>query len=293
MEELIRILLKWLRPIAMVTAVAVVGSIIISFVLPERYTSTVTFMAANPYMMERGNLFQVEAGENPVYLFGGENDMNRFISLAESRGLEGYIIDKFNLYEHYDIDTTGPLKEYWVKEELRSNFKMLKTPEMTLQVEVTDQDKNLAAEMANTIVQRLDELNKALITEKKRDLTKLYDDEEKAKSAMVTQLMDSLRSTIELRPKDTITARLITSVVEDALSEYNTIRMINEQHRASLEQASSTVYIIEAASPAIKRSSPVRWLIVVSATAATLLAMCLMAVLIEKFQHFRTVLSTN
>ncbi|MBK8474495.1 MAG: hypothetical protein IPL33_21245 [Sphingobacteriales bacterium] len=47
-------------------------------------------------------------------------------------------------------------------------------PEGMLQVIVTDKDPQFAATMANDIVARLDTLNLQVVTEKKRNIEKLY-----------------------------------------------------------------------------------------------------------------------
>ena len=287
MEEFIRILFKWSKRIGTVCAIAAIGSIVISLLLPEYFTSTSTFMVGNPYMMERGSLFQRDAGENPVYLFGGEYDINRVISLSASGGLSDFVIKKFNLYQHYDIDTTDEQKEYYVKEELNDHFKILKTPEGMLRVEVTDRDKNLAAQMANDIVQRLDEMNLNITTEKKKDLTEIYDKNVKEKRLVLIQLTDSLHSAIRNNPRDTVTSKIIGSMVKEALGDYNNIKAIYDDHLASVSQKVSTFYIVEAAKPAIRRSSPVRWLIVFSSVLVAFIASILGALIFERFKDFK------
>lgn len=287
MEELIRILFKWSKRIGTVCAIAAVGSAIISLLLPEYFTSTSTFLVGNPYMMERGSLFQRDAGENPVYLFGGEYDMNRVISLAESSGLADYAIKTFNLYQHYEIDTTDELKEYYVREELNDHFKVVKTPEGMLKVEVTDRNKTLAANMANDIVKHLDEMNLNITTEKKKDLTEVYEKGVKEKRLVLTQLTDSLHNTIRNNPRDTVTSKIIGSMVKDALGDYNNIKAIYDDHLASVNQKVSTFYLVEVAKPAIRRSSPVRWLIVFSSVLVTFIASILGALIFERFKDFK------
>lgn len=286
MEDLLRILFKWAKPIGILTAAAAVLSSIVSLVLPEYFQSTATFLVGNPYMMERGSLFKREAGDNPVYLFGGEYDMNRVISLAESSGLSNYLVKKFNLYKQYDIDTTDALKEYYVKEELNDHFKIQKTPEGMLLVAVTDTDKQFAAIMANDIVQRLDEMNLNITTEKKRDLTSIYEKGVTEKRTVLTQLTDSLHNAIRTNPRDTVTAKIIGSMVKDALADYNNVKAIYDEHTASLNQKVSTFYIVETAQPALRRYSPVRWLVVLSSTLIALVAGILGVLVFERFKNF-------
>lgn len=287
MEELLSILYRWRRQIIILCGIAAIGSAIISLVVPEIYTSKVTFMVANPYMMERGSLFQREAGETPVYLFGGEYEMNRIISLSQSRALQDYVIQKFNLYAHYEIDTTEEYMDYNVREALESHFSILKTPEGMLVAQVEDEDKQFAAELANGIVKKLDEINYDLNTQKKHDLTKVYEQQLGAKQITFLQLKDSLLQMVKNNPRDTVSSKLLSSMVKDALGEYNNIKGIYTDHQASLQNKVSTLYIVEAATPAIRRTSPVRWLMVVSSTLVAFFAGVLGVLLLERYKSFR------
>ncbi len=286
MEELIRILLKWWKPIAIASILAAMGSAIVSFTLPEVYLSHVTFLTANPHIFDRNSLFRTEVGENPVYLFGGGNDMNRVLTLAESRGLENYLIDKYKLYEHYKIEENNPQKEFYVKEKLRENCKVLKTSKGMLRIEVQDKEPVFAAEMANDVLSRLDVLNKEIIMEKKSDMIKIYEQNVKERKDNLALLKDSLINMIKRDPEDTVNINMMESMVETAYGKYSSLNTIYEEHQAGLNQNFSTMYIIESAVPAVKRHKPVRSIIVMTGTLLTLLIMCFAAVFIEKFKDF-------
>lgn len=287
MEELLRILVKWLKTIIGVTAIAAVISAGISLVLPHYYKSVAVFRVSNPYMMDRTSLFNTEGGDNPVYLFGGQDDMNRIITLSESSELQNYLINKYSLYEHYDIDSTDVLAEFLIKEELKDYLRVRKTPKNMLEVEMMDKDKQLASDIANDVVGKLDELNKKIVKEKKYDLLALYEKELPKKLDKLNMLRDSLVNTLTRNEEDTITANVLEKMVESAVGEYANLRIITDQQTAALNQPYSSVYIIEQAQPALKRAKPVRSLIVISATLATLVAMILICIFIEKFRQYQ------
>ena len=286
MEELIKILLKWFRPIVLVCGLSAVSSAIISLMLPEYYMSSVTFLTANPHIMDSKSLFSNESGENPTYLFGGTNDINRILALSESRALESYIIKKFNLFEHYDIDTTDAQRDYWVSESLDDHVSIVKTPKGMVNIEVIDKNPQFAADMANTIAERLDVLNKEIITEKKKDMLKLYAGKLAEREQTLTLLKDSMIRTIERNPDDTININVLGDLLESAVEKYNTLYTIDDQEKAALSQEYSTLYIFESAVPAVKRHKPVRSFIVIAATLLAFVAMSFMAIFIEKFKDF-------
>ncbi len=287
MEELVRILLKWYRKILLLSALAAVLSAFVAFLLPEYYTASNIFIPANPHLMDRTNLFSLQGKDETVYLFGGPNDIYRIFTMAQSRKLENYIIDKFNLYNHYEIDTTDRVAEYWVKEALHSYFKLQKTPQGMVEVAVTDKDPVFAADMANAIVQRLDTLNKEIVFENKRKTLKMYANQKEVKYHELQMLKDSLLSSIKQNPKDTITAKLLKDVIKGVMGEYNTSKIIYEQQLTAVNEPFSTIYVLESAVPPVKRSKPVRWVIVLSATLAAFLAGILYALLAERYKEIK------
>lgn len=287
MEELIKVLYRWSKPILVVCLIAAIGSTVVALLLPNYYTSQVVFLPTNPHMMDRNNLFTFDGTEQGSYLFGGVPDMNRLISLSRSSAVENYIIDKYNLYTHYDIDTNDVLKDHWVKEELHSNFKLIKTAENMLEASVTDKDPILAAEIANGIVNRLDSLNKNIIREKKSSLLSMYQKQTQEKGQRVEALRDSLSRIIKNNPKDTVNTQILTILIKKALDEYVTVKIISEQQATSVHSDYSTIYVIEQASPAVQKSRPVRWLIVFTATLTAFFASVLFVVFWERFRDFR------
>lgn len=283
MEDIVRILMKWRKPIGLLTLAAALLSVIISFLLPEQFQSKGIFIPNNPYMMDAGSLFRSEASADPVYLFGGKNDIDRFLTLGESRALYSDIIKKFDLYRHYKIDTTDVLKDYYVSESLRSHFTMTKTSAGMIEIDVIDKDKHLAANMANEIMYRLDSLNKKVVMEKKYDVAKIYEVRLKERYDYMKQMNDSLYRTVLRNPKDSIAVSTLKMLTKYATGEYNRMYVINDQHQTSLHQNYSTIYIIEEAVPALRRAKPVRWIIVTSATLVAFVVGILGAFAIERF----------
>jgi len=286
MEELIRILFKWFKPISWVCAIAAIGSIVVSLVLPEYFTSNVTFIPMNPHLMDRSTIFQTEAGGEPVYLFGGKGEINRILTLAESRELETYIVTKYNLYDHYEIDKDDPLAPYEVSEAFKDYIRATKTSNSMITVSVMDKDKQLAADIANDILVKLDEMNKNLMMSKKRSLTKMYEEKVQEREKVVTALRDSLHNVLQANPDDTITANLMDVLIERAVRQYASVKRIFDEHLTVVNQEFSSLYVIETAVPAVKRTKPVRSLIVISTVLLSFLAMLMLAVFIEKFKHF-------
>lgn len=287
MQELISILLKWSKQIVIATVLGGFLGVIVALYMTEYFTATSTFLPANPQYMERANLYDITAEREPTFMFGGGSDINRVISLSESSNLEDYLIEKYNLYKHYEIDINSPQKYFMVLENLHTYFKMIKTPLGMLQAEVTDENPAFAATMANDIVKQLDSLNKKVITEKKRDVQAVYKKELTEKEQTMKILTDSLKKIVRTNPSDTITTGILNKMTQKAVDNYINLLTIDDQYKSTFEDNYSSFYIIEPAIPPVKRSKPIRWLVVVSTALIVFAGACLSSIIIEKFKEYK------
>ncbi len=287
MEELIRILLKWLKPIIIVCVITAVGSAAISLMLPNYYMSTTIFQPANPHYMEPKSLYDTEAGGQTVYLFGGPNDVYRLLTLAESRELQDYVIEKYDLYDYWEIEKDAKFAEFKIRERFNKYIKTYQTPNGMMQSEVSDTDPQLAATICNDIIGYLDVMNKRVVTEKMKDKLAYFEKDQIRLRDKVQMFKDSLVQIIQITPDDTLTQNLLEKLMETAMGQYNVSNMIYEQQSKALSQEYSTLYIMESAVPATRKSSPKRSLIVLTALLISLGVMVFVAVFIEKFRELK------
>ena len=293
MEELLSIVYKWRKNRLIVVIAAAIISAIAALLLPVKYGSYVEFLPINPYMMDRSNVFAYTKQGEPVYLFGGQAEMDRMRSLLNSSDLENYIIKKYNLFDRYEIDTTDKLKDYYMREELHESISLVETLQSTLKLSVLDKDPYMAAEIANEVANRLDTLYKELTNEKKLDLSRLYAQKIEDKRKDVQLITDSLNHSIQRNPKDTVVANMLNLRLKSAVGEYNKIQIIQDEHESALKQKFSSLYIIQKALPVLKKAYPVRWLIVTTAVLVTLIIMIFAVVVIEKTKEYKQIIQNK
>ena len=310
--EFFRIIWKWRKHILIVCGVAVLGSIVISDprIMPPYFESSSTLYPLNPNITSSGTLFS-GTGDN---IFGGSADIDRVLSVAASAPLKLYIVNKFKLFEHYDIDSANvKYPMYAVMNELDDNYKFEKNDKGAVVITVQDKDRFLAAQMANEVVNKIDQTNRELLNENKKRILTIYDTKMKEKEIEVRKLIDtifSLKQQYDLYidiadlPSQMSSLRKKGGAQYDAASERvkvleekkkGAIRELNnsivqyEQYRASITAEVPTIFILEKAYPAEKKSKPVRWLIVVS-TALIAFLICTVAVLlIDRYRAVKNV----
>ncbi|MEM1319330.1 MAG: hypothetical protein AAGG75_03690 [Bacteroidota bacterium] len=189
--EVLKTIFRWKRPIILLCVVAGIGSIVISLFMSNYYAATTIFYAAS------ADLSMPAAVGNTVkdrYYYGSESDIDRILTLAESNELADYIIKEYNLYKHYEIDTTHVKAPVRVKERFFKLYNVTKTKYDAIELEVEDKDPQMAAKLANAIRDRINQQAQQVI---KKSQKKLLDNGSKSlakKQTMLTSLADSLKN---------------------------------------------------------------------------------------------------
>lgn len=152
----LRTLWVWRKPILLTTLAGTVLSIIVSLLLPVYYESSTAFVAISPDQNTLEGIFG--GGNGRVQFYGNGDDVDRLLAMAESDELVDYMVDVFDLYEVYDIDSTELRAPIAVRKELLSNLEVEKTPRDVIRLSVQDQDPQRAAAMAKAARDHLNEL---------------------------------------------------------------------------------------------------------------------------------------
>lgn len=187
----LRILAKWRMQIIYICGAAALGSVIISLLLPIYYKSSTTFLAASPDRISVEAYFP--SGSFKTYYYGTGEDIDRILTLAESSELTDFLIDSFNLYQHYDIDPNGLEASHKIQEKFSKLYNVKKDKRDAIIVSVEDQDQELAAAIANAARDRIDFLAMQMIrSSQKRELNTLENNIEQ-KEARLRVLGDTLQ----------------------------------------------------------------------------------------------------
>lgn len=179
----LRILWQWRKKIARVVVIATLGTALISFFLHNYYKSSTIFYAASPDLFKPEQLF---GGDKSVDYYGTDSDIDRLLTIANSNELVEYMVKHFNLYAHYDIDSTKKNASFKMKERFFELYNIQKTKYDALELSVEDVDSKFSAEMANEARNKIDQIAQSLIKNSQE------------------KLMESVTKDIEHRQKDLI-----------------------------------------------------------------------------------------
>lgn len=284
---LLKIAYKWRRFIIGVTAVAAVASVIISLTLMDDYfKSSVTFYPSNPTMTSRAVMFSESAGENQIDYFGGNSDIDRILTLAQTSGTIDYIINKYKLYDHYGLDTAKEMGRYKTRKRFEKNYNTRKTVLGAVEISIWDKDRDLAAEIANHIAENVDDQNKAMINKERLSIIAKLAERMRAKEVLVESLTDSISSA----RRSSISAARINAIqteLDYAVEDLNRTRRLHEQYSTAANIDNSTINITESAFPALRKDKPKRSLVCAGYTLTAFFAALILAVVVEVFRKVK------
>lgn len=287
LTELIKITYKWRKPIILVLVIAIVASCVITwFFMPDYYKSSINFYPSNPIMTDRQVLYSQSSGEIEIDYFGSSGDVDRILTLAHTSSITDYIINKYKLIEHYGYDSTKALARYNTKKKFENNYSVIETEYGAIEISVWDIDANLAAEIANHIAFTIDNHNKEMLLRDKQLVIETFKNQVASKSTLVDVLKDSI-SNSKRNNVNPETLLILESKLVAAIEDYNGDKKILDQNLTTVNTNFSTIYITEAAYPAIKKDKPVRSLIVIGVTLGTLFFMVILAVLTENYRKIK------
>ena len=129
-----------------------------------------------------------------------------------------YLIKRFNLYDHYSIDTT---QSYYFEKAVRTlsrNIRFNKLTSDLSSIVVIDRNNEMASSIANAMVWKLDQLNKKYLSDKIQANLNFYDSFLKESMRVTTEqnviLHDYITSLSDQRNSAKATEKLPLSEVE-------------------------------------------------------------------------------
>lgn len=180
----------WRRPIRNICVLTGAVSIVIALLLPNYYKSTAICYPASPELANPEKLFG-SSGQATEY-YGTDQDLDRIAEIANSNALVDYMVEQFNLYVHYDIDSTSKDGQFKVRKRFRKLYLAQKNKNEALEISVEDTDPEIAAKMANAAMKKTDEMARKLNTESQGRLLAAIDDNIQRKQEELKRLGDSL-----------------------------------------------------------------------------------------------------
>lgn len=134
--DLIEIILKWKKTLAIVAAVAVILASVFSapaFIKPK-YKSTAILYPSN------------------LMSYSEETPTEQMLQLFQSDSIFNHIAKKFNLVKHYDLDSTSPILRYELMKMYTENVSIKKTEYEAVIIEALDINPVTASDIIKEMI---------------------------------------------------------------------------------------------------------------------------------------------
>ncbi len=313
---------KWRKQLIIIGIATLIISSIISLTIQKKYKSTVILFPATTSSISKALLSDNSFKQDDVLEFGAEEEAEQMLQILNSDEIRTRICEKYNLMKHYDIDTTDKFKRTKLYDEFQGNIMFKRTEFMSVKIEVMDINPDTAAFIANDIAALHDSTKIRMQRERALQALRIVKKEYLQKEADVNRMTDSIKiinsyGLYDYESQSEVTTgqyaiaiskgdqRAIKAleeklkVIADYGSAYvslrdnlefqrkqlNLLKTKYEGTKVDVEQVLPQKFVVSNAYPAEKKSYPVRWLIVVVSTLASLLISVIGILLIENIKQ--------
>ena len=299
--DLISFLWKNKNPLITIGIIALVASSIVSLLIDEKFESTVTLYPAKTSSV---TFSEVITEDQSVSKFGENEEAEQMLQILESSSIRSKIIDKYNLFKHYEIDLESKYINTDITKTYLENISFKRNNNGAVLITVLDKSPDTAALIANEIASLFDNTKNAMIHERALTDFKIKKDKLDKITAQMQNLRDTMSklSSLGVVTNDAyraLTEGYVNSKDSDIKKSFKTKMNMTEKYgsllksfqvkveflserlatmEASYEQAESDAtsylshkFIVEKAYPSEKKAYPIRWLIVVLSTFSSVL----------------------
>jgi len=109
-----------------------------------------------------------------VGVYSDESQTEQMLQYFEASSIREHLIEKFNLYQAYEINEEDESSRFYLLEEYASNVRVSKTKYESILIEVIAEDPVLAKEMADEIIVQVNEKYNELATYRYEPLVEAY-----------------------------------------------------------------------------------------------------------------------
>ena len=303
------VLIKWWKHILIIAIVSLILGVIISspmFITPKYKSYAVVYpQNVSPY--------------------SDESQTEQMLQLLQGRDIKDSVILKFDLANHYKVDSSFKYFYSTIYYEYGQSVKISKTPYESVEITVLDRDPVLAMNMVNAIMEFYTKKVRKLHNDKYLEVIKMYDAIIAKKQAHIDSLKMRLQflsteyglieyeaqaeeitrgylRTVTGASSGTINSREVMKlkenieqhggelieIVEAIRNEVINFSLLKVEYETAVRfytDELSYTNIVTTPYAADKKSYPVRWLIVTFTMLATIFLAIIIILIIERYRH--------
>lgn len=145
------------------TTVAFVAAVVVSLMITPQFKSTAIVFPAATSTVSFSEQRNAKASSMD---FGEEEQAEQLVQILASSRVRNRIVQQFDLMNHYKIASDDPNKNYKLGKAYDDHIQYTRTRYGSIQIDVTDPDRVMAADIANKIVQLIDTVKNEMVRER-------------------------------------------------------------------------------------------------------------------------------
>jgi uncharacterized protein involved in exopolysaccharide biosynthesis len=196
-----------------------------------------------------------------ILSFGSDDEAERMLQILHSSQIREHIIKKFDLMNHYEIDTTAPYPFTRLDGKYKGNIRFRRTEFMSIEISVLDAEPQIAADIANEIVAYIDSTVHNMRRERALEAFSIVEKEYQASQKQVRIISDSLK-----RTGGQATETGLTRWLESEIDRQSQLKEKYISAKINVEQRLPEVFVVDKATKAERKYSPKRSIIVIIST---------------------------
>ena len=194
---------KWI--LIGVSFIAFVASIIISLNITPRFKSTVVMFPAASVSVSK-NLVEtnvITSDTKDILTLGEDEEAEQLLQILSSGQVRDHIIKKFGLMQHYKINPEKDAYPYTrLMKKYKGNVSFRRTQFLSIEIEVLDEDPQMAADIANEIAFYVDTVFANIKKSRALEAYHIVEKEYNESTDMIMELTDSLKTIRSLGVQD-------------------------------------------------------------------------------------------
>jgi uncharacterized protein involved in exopolysaccharide biosynthesis len=326
-NESIKLLAKiytWRKKLLIVTLIAVVVSVAVSFIISPQYKATAIVFPSRTFSVSKLLIEQNQGAQEDYMDLGDEDDAEKLLQILNSSDIRNKIANKYDLWTNWQIKKNTEYSQHYLKLKWEDMVTFKRTNFVSIRIEVYDYVANRSADIANSIVAYADSVKFNMTREVAKQALDITKDEYEATIARINELQDSLQAIKELGVldnKEEITAysRSMAKAIEkgnesaqnklqvklDLLKKYGTaydavyadlkkyrlkypiIKNKYDEALVNYNKPMPSKFVVEKATPNEKKAKPVKWLMVLISSVSAFLIALLYLLFTERFVELK------
>ncbi|HET9431310.1 MAG TPA: hypothetical protein VFO70_09035 [Chitinophagaceae bacterium] len=283
MPDLFYFISKWWRKVTGVVIFSVLVTGIIVFVQPRKYLSETTALRASPLNTDKASIFNKNI-ESLYSTFGSADELDMIVGTGQLDTIYLAMTDQFNLVTHYNLKGKKiDLLRSQASRLLKQNSRVTKTGFGELNIMVWDMDKYFAANMANAMMDLLQDIHRQLLSESNNSTLNGL----RGGQLRLQHELDSIDNILENTPEGT--SREMASIRKDLLMNkwYQYEELIGE-YQLVVDTKQPALLVVEKARPGAKPDKPKRLPILISTAVLSFIFAVLAALVLERIKPSRS-----